>query len=138
MKPDPPVRLRAFTTVYLLILCGSVVVATPAAAQSPASDAAATTTAPERPALFDEPRILANGISWVEHFGRDEAGKLKDGFYPEPGRMITGAGWISAGPGFRHHLSTVAHSSTPRPPSRGGGTRSRKLGSSCPLSTATA
>ncbi len=28
----------------------------------------------------------------------------KDGFYPELGHMITGGGWISAGPGFRHHL----------------------------------
>jgi outer membrane protein assembly factor BamA len=34
----------------------------------------------------------------------NQTGEPKDGFYPELGNMITGSGWISAGPGYRHHL----------------------------------
>ena len=68
---------------------------TPAAAAAPAA---------ERPAIFDEPHVLEKAISWAERFGRNESGRPKDGFYPDLGHMVTGAGWISAGPGYRHHL----------------------------------
>jgi hypothetical protein len=34
----------------------------------------------------------------------NQGGEPKNGFYPELGNMITGSGWISAGPGYRDHL----------------------------------
>jgi outer membrane protein assembly factor BamA len=77
------------------MLAAGFAIASPALAQSSAS---------EQTPLFDEPRIIAKTMSWVEDFGRDESGAPKDGFYPELGHMITGAGWISVGPGYRRHL----------------------------------
>lgn len=65
------------------------------AAQAPSSE-----TQP----LFDEPRLIVKGMTWIENFGKDESGTRKDGFYPELGHMITGAGWISVGPGYRRHF----------------------------------
>jgi hypothetical protein len=88
----------------LLMLLVAPPLGGPAAAQTPPPDASATAAATERRALLGEPRLLAKGISWVEEFDRDELGGSKDGFYPELGQMITGAGWISAGPGYRQHL----------------------------------
>ena len=75
-----------------------------ALAQQPSPPAATPAAPAERPAFFDEPRILARSISWIEDYGRDDNGRPRDGFYPELGHMITGAGWISAGPGYRQHL----------------------------------
>ncbi len=40
----------------------------------------------------------------AEKIRADDDGTPRDGFYPELGGMITGAGWISAGPGYRHRL----------------------------------
>ena len=63
-------------------------------------------SAPEPRGLLDEPRPLAKGLDFA---GRrlsagGDGGKPKTGFYPELGNMVTGAGWISAGLGFRHLL----------------------------------
>jgi hypothetical protein len=85
---------------FLALLAG----AAPAAAQVPSPSAAQTPSGSDRPALFSEPRVLTKAISWVENFGRDETGRVRDGFYPELGHMITGAGWVAAGPGYRRHL----------------------------------
>jgi outer membrane protein assembly factor BamA len=54
--------------------------------------------------LFDEPRLIVKTMTWIEDFNNDESGEPHDGFYPELGNMITGAGWISGGPGYRRHL----------------------------------
>lgn len=54
--------------------------------------------------LFSEPRIIGDTLARLQNFGGDDTGRPKDGFYPELGQMITGSGWISAGPGYRHHL----------------------------------
>ena len=53
--------------------------------------------------LWDEPRPLKKGIEFAGKFlgDDDDSGERKSGFYPELGNMITGAGWISAGPGYR-------------------------------------
>jgi hypothetical protein len=57
--------------------------------------------------LFDEPAPLRKGIEFSTKFlGGDEAAgaKPKNGFYPEMGNQVTGAGWISAGVGYRRWL----------------------------------
>jgi hypothetical protein len=58
--------------------------------------------------LFDEPGKLRKGIQFgARRMGGDETGErtTKSGFYPEMGNMVTGAGWISAGVGYRHWLA---------------------------------
>jgi hypothetical protein len=54
-------------------------------------------------ALLSEPGIVTKAADLVGRFKGDET-PAKDGFYPDAGQMITGAGWISIGPGYRHHL----------------------------------
>jgi hypothetical protein len=72
--------------------------------------AAALTAAPvsaqddRQTALLPEPQIVTNAVDLVTKFKGDEAAAPKNGFYPDAGQMITGAGWISIGPGYRHHL----------------------------------
>ena len=52
-------------------------------------------------ALLPEPRIITTAIDRVTSFQGDQ-GSARNGFYPSTGQMITGAGWISFGPGFRY------------------------------------
>jgi hypothetical protein len=61
-------------------------------------------TGVERPGFFSEPPLLSKGIEYGERWLGEGGGPPKDGFYPELGGMITGAGWISAGPGYRRHF----------------------------------
>jgi hypothetical protein len=79
----------------LMVLASALL--TPAAAFAQAS---ATDVAP----LFDEPRVLAITMTFMDDVGGDETAQPPDGFYPELGNMISGAGWISAGPGYRRHI----------------------------------
>src|SRR5712664_351293 len=58
---------------------------------------------PAQTGLVEEPLFITKTINWVDRQVNDSGGP-KDGFYPEFGNMITGSGWISAGPGYRHHL----------------------------------
>jgi hypothetical protein len=54
--------------------------------------------------LFEEPAPLRKGIEFgAKRMGSDEEPTQppKNGFYPEFGNMVTGAGWISAGVGYR-------------------------------------
>ncbi len=55
------------------------------------------------PGIFDEPRILTRA---AEEFERRTSSTRRpgNGFYVELGNSITGAGFPSAGPGYRHHL----------------------------------
>jgi len=71
-------------------------VAAPGAAQDGAFDKGQT-------GLVPEPRAIAKLIDLSDR-EVNQAGGAKDGFFPEFGNMITGSGWISAGPGYRQHL----------------------------------
>ena len=79
-----------------------------AAAASTADSSAQThTTVPARAmtpesqrGLFDEPSFITKGVNLFDRRA-NRSGGPKDGFYLELGNMITGAGWISAGPGYR-------------------------------------
>src|SRR5262245_29757887 len=60
-------------------------------------------TAPLRAGLLAEPRLLSRGIQYgIDTFG--EGGRPKEGWYPELSNMITGSGFVSLGPGYRHYL----------------------------------
>jgi hypothetical protein len=78
----------------LVLLLGGL---TPIAhAQAPVTDTGPT-------AIFAEPQAIARGIDFVTRTLGD-GGDVKSGFYPEMSNMPTGAGWISAGPGYRYWL----------------------------------
>ena len=84
--------MRRVSTVVLFVFA----VTAPCAAQDAAFDNGQTGFAPE-------PAAIAKLINWSDR-EVNQAGGPKDGFFPELGNMITGSGWISAGPGYRHHL----------------------------------
>src|SRR4051812_34928000 len=54
--------------------------------------------------LLTEPRLLSTLInSGFERFG--DTGTPSDGFYFELSNMITGSGFVSIGPGYRHQIA---------------------------------
>jgi hypothetical protein len=53
-------------------------------------------------AWLEEPRLLRQGITQVGPFLGEGASERRTGFYADMGNMITGAGWLSAGPGYRY------------------------------------
>src|SRR5262249_61314418 len=55
-----------------------------------------------QPGLFDEPNPIRHAVNATDNFVSDH--DPADGVYAELGNMITGSGWISAGPGYRHHI----------------------------------
>ena len=54
--------------------------------------------------LLHEPGALRRAVTMANRWLGEGGGAPRDAFYPEFGNMITGAGWISAGPGYRQHL----------------------------------
>lgn len=56
------------------------------------------------PALFAEPPLLTAAVDLATRFSQRGDSEMDDGFYPKIGGMISGAGWITAGPGYRRHF----------------------------------
>ena len=83
-----PRRLTRVAAVLAMIASAA---AQPVAAQTPV-------------ALFAEPALVTKAVDFVTERRSDDTTAAKDGFYPDFGHMITGAGWISLGPGYRHQL----------------------------------
>lgn len=54
--------------------------------------------------VFPEPRVLARALDIGLRTGGQGSDGEKSGLYPELSNMITGAGWISGGPGYRQWL----------------------------------
>lgn len=50
--------------------------------------------------LIQEPGIIERAVIFADR--RHGNGEFTNGFYPDLWNMIPGAGWISAGPGYRH------------------------------------
>jgi hypothetical protein len=56
--------------------------------------------------VFSEPRVIGRPIDFSNRLAKSgDGGEVKNGFYPELSNMITGAGWISGGPGYRQWLA---------------------------------
>lgn len=88
----------------LAALCLAIV-PTLAQAQEPANTppAAQESTATEQTGFFTEPGIIGRALRFGNRLATSgDGGEIKNGFYPEFGDMITGAGWISGGPGYRY------------------------------------
>ena len=78
----------------------------PAATAPPASQSSKPqTTKPTPVGFFTEPAIITNAIDYFNQKFGESTGQPKNGFYPEFSNMITGAGWVSAGPGYRHYFA---------------------------------
>ena len=92
-------------TVALVISANVATVHGQDTAPGPPVQAAPETTDDEPRGLFAEPRGLTKGLDFAESkLDTDRSGKVKRGFYPELGNMVTGAGWISAGVGYKQPL----------------------------------
>ena len=61
--------------------------------------------APYHAGLLAEPVVIGRAIDIGTRIVTSvDGGEVKTGLYPELGDMVTGAGWISGGPGYRHWL----------------------------------
>jgi hypothetical protein len=100
-------RAPAMLAIALLagLLHGSAQAQTQAA---PTREAGAAAASAATEGFFAEPHFIDHTLGLVEQRFRqgieNGGGKSKDGFYPELSNLPTGAGWISAGPGYRHRL----------------------------------
>lgn len=86
---------RATRWILGLSTAASIAGAAPARAQEPAESVTG---------VFTEPRFLARAIDIGLRTGGQGSDSEKSGVYPELSNMITGAGWIAGGPGYRHWL----------------------------------
>jgi hypothetical protein len=103
-------RCSAVGTTAILqgaLLVVLAVFSAPALAQGVRADGselpAINAVQPEAEGLWTEPAAIARGIDFVTRVMGDGV-EIKNGLYPELSNMPTGAGWISAGPGYRHWL----------------------------------
>jgi hypothetical protein len=81
----------------------SVVLAQTAPPDTDSAPAGAPSRAAE--GLLSEPRSFDRAIRFMRAKADNRDGdEIKNGIYPELSNMITGAGWISLGPGYRHWL----------------------------------
>jgi hypothetical protein len=95
------------TSVALVIVVSPIrATAQSSSPGSPAEeDQSRPTSGTERRGLFTEPPALIKGFSFADRKLDDEDREaMNGGFYPELGHMVTGAGWISAGVGYRYPL----------------------------------
>jgi hypothetical protein len=58
--------------------------------------------------LLNEPGFLRRGITFASPYMTESGRERGTGFYPDMGNMITGAGWLSVGPGYRVWLGDRA------------------------------
>jgi hypothetical protein len=58
----------------------------------------------DKSTLLAEPSPVTFALDFPGRFLGDGIGDAKDGFYPSFGRIVSGAGWISIGPGYRQRV----------------------------------
>jgi hypothetical protein len=73
------------------------------------ASASSAQTVPPKPTtdpagLLGEPHMMEQSIAFAGRWLGDAPMTQRDGFYPELGNFIPGAGWISAGPGYRQRF----------------------------------
>ncbi|MGE3512620.1 MAG: BamA/TamA family outer membrane protein [Vicinamibacterales bacterium] len=92
-------RHRAMMLVSLLALWPAV-----GLAAEPQGPTEPSPVRDEAAGFLPEPRIIARAIDVAVRTMGSGSAERKEGFYAELGGMITGAGWISLGPGYRQWL----------------------------------
>src|SRR6266404_6021085 len=92
---------RIWVPIFLAIL---VLAARPGLGQeAPPPNTPSGWITPTPKGLFAEPALLRKLVGISEATVGDEK-EPADGLYVETANMITGEGWISAGPGYRRHI----------------------------------
>ena len=94
-------RTIVVTRVLIALMIGG---ATESAAQQTPSPTAPTQHTGLTTGLLSEPQAISRAVDFAGHWLGDDRSSPRDGFYPDFGDMVTGAGWISAGPGYRRHF----------------------------------
>jgi Omp85 superfamily domain len=93
-------------TMCVAVLLISTTAAATAQSQTTTTSSSTTTDqAGLADGLFSEPRVLRRGVEFAGRWENDSESPVKDGFYPDLVGPITGAGWISVGPGYRKHFA---------------------------------
>ena len=96
-------------TAFVVILLGGsggIVLAQTPDALAPGASPDATLPA-ETTGIFAEPPAIERAVELarrVRFLANGDGGEGKTGLYPELSNMVTGAGWISGGPGYRQWL----------------------------------
>lgn len=92
-----PTPLRAFCVAAAAVpmMLGASRVASAQPSPAPVAEQPAALAG-----LLPEPRVITRGIDFATRTMGDGSGD-KSGFYADVSNMITGAGWVSAGPGYR-------------------------------------
>ena len=98
----PRLSENLFSFLVLLLMFG-VMTPTALAQDRTAPPADTTGRSVSQPGLLPEPSFITKAINRADS-ELNQGGEPNDGFFPELGNMITGSGWISGGPGYRHHL----------------------------------
>lgn len=88
-----------------IALATALAFATSAFAQPVERRSSVPDAAPAAPGFFNEPEALTKGVNILERrVAAAAADDPSDGFFVDFSDMITGSGWISAGPGYRQHV----------------------------------
>lgn len=88
-------------------ICVIVLLCMGAAATASAQTQAAPSTSSNSPeqatpeGFLPEPKVIRRAVDFAGRWKADGSSPAKDGFYPQLAGPTTGAGWISAGPGYR-------------------------------------
>jgi surface antigen Omp85-like protein len=90
-------RLRISAAI---LLCTGVLFLQPVAAQ----EAPRPIDRNSPPGLLAEPKPLTTALDMAGRFLGDREGEGADGFYPVMKTGVSGAGWITVGPGYRRHV----------------------------------
>ena len=94
-------------SAVLALLIGGIetAVAQSSSTRRPSDDPSSAVTADPDAGLLPEPHVIDRSIRFATRLmSSSDGGEVKSGFYPEFANMVTGAGWISAGPGYRGWL----------------------------------
>lgn len=96
--------LGALTVVLFVLASAAALHAQSAPASSGVSAPAAAAESTEPTGYMKEPKLIADGLKFANRLAGEGGGTVKNGFYPDFMNMVTGAGWISAGAGYRHKV----------------------------------
>ena len=92
--------MRILVVTLLLVVCTA---AGSAAQQADAPPVAAQDTELAS-GVLPEPHAMSRAVDFASRWLGGDGAPPKDGLYPDFGGMVTGAGWISWGPGYRQHF----------------------------------
>jgi len=99
----PGVRVLG-VAILLLTLTAPRAVAQDDLANAPAQQPPSPLSAPRPAGIAREPAFIATAIDLATEELGDGTGKSPSGWYPEFSNMVTGSGWLSVGPGYRHYF----------------------------------